>query len=68
MPAPANIRTRLGQLLDAAWDAKVAGMDFSDASQFSVAGQDVVVSIAYEVPLPESYHRLSLYVKWRPLP
>ena len=66
MPAPANIRNRIAQLFDQAWDARQAGQDFRDADQFLVSGQDVILSVDYQVPREGRYHRLVIFVKWRP--
>ncbi len=65
MAAPANIRNRLGQLLDAAWDARQAGTDYFESELFTPGGLEVIVIAGYRAPRQGRFHVLEFIVEWR---
>ena len=67
MPAPANISQRFRQMLDDAWDAKVANVQFTDSDVFIVQGQDVLIRLDFEPQNPPNYQRITAWLKWLPL-
>lgn len=67
MPAPANIRNRFGQMLDAAWDARAAGLPFRDVDVFVVQGRQVIMRMDFDPPTPPTqYERITSWLKWPP--
>jgi len=64
MPAPNNIRNRFGQMLDDAWDARAAGVQFTDVDLFVVQGQQVLIRMDFEPPTPPHYEWLTAWLKW----
>ena len=69
MPAPNNIRNRFGQMLDDAWDAKAAGLPFTDTDMFVVQGERVIMRMDFgpNAQNPLHYDRITAWLKWPPL-
>ena len=62
MPIPPNLRLRLLQLCEEAYDAFLAGREFNEADHFVVDGEKVKLRVFSD---PDHPKEVIILIKWR---